>query len=110
MPLLELLLTSGLELTVSGLISLMPLLVAIGQAARRSDQLLASLRPLSIASIFAGLQAAGATLASSALSRSHVPVDARSLAIAAVESLVPIYATFSCLTLCLAVRGVEDVA
>ena len=74
---------------------------------RPSEQRLALMRPLSLAGIFAGLN--GTSLGAINTLRGlwmEPPRDGRILAIAAAESIVPLYVAFSCLMvawLCVAV-------
>ena len=90
----------GIAALVSILISFLPLIAAAAYLFRPSEQRLAMMRPLSLAGIFAGLN--GSTLGAINTLRGRwlePPHDGRFLAIAAAESIVPLYVSFSCLML-----------
>jgi hypothetical protein len=90
----------GIAALVSIVISFLPLIAAAAYLFRPSEQRLAMMRPLSLAGIFAGLN--GSSLGAINTLRGlwlEPPRDGRILSIAAAESIVPLYVSFSCLML-----------
>jgi hypothetical protein len=105
---IEMLSNAGIVALLSLVVGVLPLGLGMAYAARPTEQRLALMRPVSLASIFAGLSGSlsGAINVLRMLWISDAPVETRILAVGAAESLVPLLVAFGSLTvawLCAAV-------
>jgi hypothetical protein len=85
---------------VSIVVTLLPLVAGVAYAIRPTEQRLAFMRPISLASIFAALSGLvlGAVNILRLVAMNDTPVAARIIVISAAESLVPLLMAFGFLT------------
>ena len=97
---LEMLSQAGIVALLSILVGLVPLGVGVMYAVRPTEQLLALLRPVSLAAIFAGLcgMLSGFVSILRGIAVTTSPIPFRTVALGAAEALVPLFLTFGCLT------------
>lgn len=98
---LEMLSQASLVALLSLVIGVLPLGAGLAYVVRPTEQRLALMRPLSLASIFAGLSGSltGAINVLALVWAREPPVDTRVLAIGAAEALVPLAVAFGSLTI-----------
>ena len=98
---LEMLSHAGLVVLLSLVIGVLPLGAGVAYAVRPTEQRLALLRPLSLASIFSGLSGSlsGAINVLRLMWVTEPRVDTRVLATGTAEALVPLFVAFGSLTI-----------
>jgi hypothetical protein len=99
---------AGVVALVSMFMGLLPLGMGIAYAVSPSEQRLALMRPLSLATIFAALSGTGLGVLTvfRGMGMSEPPAFSRAVATGFAESLVPLFFGFGCLTaawLCVAI-------
>ena len=97
----EMLSQAGLVALLSLVIAILPAGFGVVYAVWPTDQRLALMRPISLASIFAGLSGSlsGAINVLRLVWDSQPPVDTRVLAVGSAEALVPMFVAFGALTI-----------
>jgi hypothetical protein len=98
---LEMLSNASVVALLSLVVGVLPLGFGVAYAVRPSEQRLALMRPISLASIFAGLSGSlsGAINVLRLIWVTEPPVETRVLAVATAESLVPLFVAFGALTI-----------
>lgn len=101
MEILGMLSQASIVALLSILVALLPLGFGVSYAIRPSEQRLALMRPISLASIFAGLTGSisGAINVLRAIWIADTAADPKILAVGAGESLVPMLVSFGALTI-----------
>ena len=98
---LQMLSDASIVALLSLFVGILPLGFGLAYALRPTDQRLALLRPISLASIFSGLTGSlsGAISVLRVVWITEGPVDTTNIAVGAAESLVPMMVAFAALTI-----------
>lgn len=98
---LEMLSNAGIVALLSLVVGVLPLGFGVAYAVRPTEQRLALMRPVSLASIFAGLSGSlsGAINVLRMVWITEPAVETKVLAVGAAEALVPLFVAFGALTI-----------